>query len=600
MYRPIALEQAERELDEARARLEELDQWLKGQGANGAAWDRYLRLTEVLREARRGLEGELEVLVDAQGEFYDTYAGLEMAPFVRAREALRRAARTRIAMRTPVEQAEEEWASRIEQLRASQARIDDPLARRELASAVAWLERHRQSSPLAEDAARRSSSPNLITHVRNELLARLLDQPEPEPTEVSDCILETAIRGHGVATTRVTPCAVTSEGGRATIDLLFDVEVDTRTIGYNGPVRIYSNGHTSLQARKRIVLTAERFWSEPTSAWGDTDSTTTGLATKFRSQGLLDRVVKKVARKRIARDGDKANAIAAEHAARDLEERLDEEIAAELAEARRDFESDVTTSLERVGQRMAIGFGSDGRGLRVELTRSEAGQVAAADQPQLLDAPVALAVHESFPANLLDTILAGRTFTDQELAAIVEGTIQDAGGAATAPSSPTTAASAATTATPATPEPARLRMQFSLVEPARVIFEGEVAEFRLSCERLWRPSDDRPGEFVALPRSAVDIVVRYTFVREPSGLVALRVGEAAIEPHRWRKPGTPRRLSVSELQWAGELQRDLNAEVDERIPIEPIQLPASGTLRELKVEQLRPHRGWLLVGASAI
>ena len=104
----------------------------------------------------------------------------------------------------------------------------------------------------------------------------------------------------------------------------------SRTVGHNGPAIIYSTSRTSLDGEKRFYIDAEGIHAIPAQVNAHVRTRVTGVATN--KGPILDRIIKKIAWKRIPKEKGKSEREAAVHAKRMLAKRLDAESGVLLAQ----------------------------------------------------------------------------------------------------------------------------------------------------------------------------------------------------------------------------------------------------------------------------
>ena len=133
---------------------------------------------------------------------------------------------------------------------AQEPKAEDAIA---IGKMLGWMDRFGQAGELVAAARSRYSHPNLFVEVSEALMQAGIDQNVDETAAVNEVILGTRIRGNARLTGAVTLDLIPSEENAA-MDILLDGSTVSDSVGYNGPVRVFSRGFTSVAARKRLQL----------------------------------------------------------------------------------------------------------------------------------------------------------------------------------------------------------------------------------------------------------------------------------------------------------------------------------------------------------
>ncbi|HWB09188.1 MAG TPA: hypothetical protein VG826_08190 [Pirellulales bacterium] len=411
---------AARELNASRERLREatnrLDQYLRSGGANGAAWKRYLHFPELLAAAQPGPTASDEALASLLRRFRANHVGLELPVFQQVAEALEQ---YRAAVRRQAEPAATDVAQKLDELATRLTALGDPAQPEQLSEigrVLGWLSDRGENAELVQLVRRRLSQPNLHVYLSQEMIgAGSLRVIKNRPLAVRDLILGTRILGSGRtsgwARTRLLP-----DSSRGMFETSVVATNQARTVGYNGPARIGSDSTTQLFATKRFYLDGTGFhvWSAKSSA----EAHTQVYGIWSNKHGLMDRVVRKVATKRLAQQQRQAERIAARHAEVQMNGKLDAEANAQLGRAHAEFTSKFRNPLLRMAQWP--------RHLRVSTTDSQFRLTALHDAPARLASAIrppavpdnvamVVQVHESMVNNYGDGLLAGQTIRQEQL-----------------------------------------------------------------------------------------------------------------------------------------------------------------------------------------
>ena len=294
---------------EAAARL---DATLARRGAAlQQGWHEYLQWDRLSGQLSDGTSVDQQALAAVASRFSGGVAGLEIPAFARVRRALRRYRETVALAHDP--NATETYGQQLDrfaQLLETHAQQPTAASAGELAQVVQWLEDTGQASELVSLVRHRYSHPNLYVQISQQTLSAAIDRHLHEPTPVEDVILGTVIRGQGVTQAELTAQLLRSTENVAVL-LRMDGMTQTNSVGYNGPVRIWTAGTTGLAGRMRLVFDAESLSSLPAAACCWTHTRFCGLAV---DKNLGKALIEKVAWKRAYRDKAQAEWIASRHA----------------------------------------------------------------------------------------------------------------------------------------------------------------------------------------------------------------------------------------------------------------------------------------------
>jgi hypothetical protein len=175
--------------------------------------------------------------------------------------------------------------------------------------------------------------PSDLVHVRvsRELLSQRVQRSVRRLVPVNDMILGTRLHGWAtvIGTTEVTLMPSESQ---AVIEVTFAGTIQSQTVGFHHPAVLSSAGETWFHARSRLVLAADGISAVPSTAVARTRSTTTHLRTTL--PGMRGRIAERVALRRVNELRPEGDRLAAESAARQVEQQLDAEVQAAAGQIR--------------------------------------------------------------------------------------------------------------------------------------------------------------------------------------------------------------------------------------------------------------------------
>lgn len=552
------------------AAVDRLRQYLDSGGANGTAWKRYLRFDDLSAAVRHPDSVDRETLEDVYIRFRADQVGLELPVFHEVALALRDWLDAVDRQSHPV--AQEDLDRRLEQLTAQletfqRQRDADELAK--IAAALGWLSRHGQAGSLVSALRQRLSRPNLHVHLSQRLITAATDRTADDVEQVRDMILGTTVIGRGHTLGHVRTRLVPSER-YALLETVIEAVNEAQTVGYNGPARVGSLSRTELTGRKRFMLDANGFAVWPASATAQTTSRTYGVWSN--KHGCVDRLVRRVAQKRLGQQKASSEQVAAQHARGRLERRLDGEANRQLAQSNANYLGRLRNPLFRTGHLP--------RELRFSTTADDLQLVALHDGPARLAAPLpppepngglamSVRLHESLANNLAEDFLAGRTLDQEQLDQLVVrlfGRVpkQLADDERRGPWS----------------------LTFAAHDPITLRIASDAAMVTIRGRRF--ASEDR--EF----RTPMNITARYRLLREHDAVRAVREGEIEVLPPGFT-PGRriPPRLSTVRSLLKRRFENIFTPEIASQGLVLPGQWSRAG---RLDLVQLDARDGWLALG----
>ena len=207
---------------------------------------------------------------------------------------------------------------------------------------------------------------------------------------------------------------------RAVVDLVLDATNHSRTRGTQGPVTVHTLGTTTIDARKRIFIDEQGVTSAPVEAQASVATKTAGIGVNKK---FGQRIIRKVASRKIAEMQPQARAISQQRAEGRIRSQFEAQTADAISQAASDYQTKFRRRLlERGWYPEMLHLNTDDRRLFVTARKSLADQLAAFSAPPAVDPAAVLAarMHESFFNNLAEQELAGRTLTKERLEAELE------------------------------------------------------------------------------------------------------------------------------------------------------------------------------------
>ncbi|MBN1912153.1 MAG: hypothetical protein JW818_20705 [Pirellulales bacterium] len=498
------LRQVRRQLDEA---VERLTARLDQDGPNGKAWKAYLKWDAFLDQLRTKGPLDPEKLDAVYSRLDASYPGLELVWFVDVRQALKHYLNIARGIDNPeIAAAYDKLMKTLPKRLKSYANNPTPREAAVIGQIVGWLEDFGQGKQMIGQIRERLRHPNLMIRMSSPLVSAGFEDKVDDTSPVHDVILGTTVHGTGHTIGTVT-ATLSDDPQDAAIELLFRGQTESSTIGRNGPVRIHSQGLTDLEARKQVVFDAEGIRTMPSVADA---STSTDIQSIQAVRG--GRFVERIAWRRACRDKGRAEAIASCHAEAKLNRRINEEADAKVAKANEDFRTKVRAPLfaRRVWPEM-LQFKTSKDALHVVVLQAGSAQLAALAAPPELtgESDLAVRVHESMINNGAETLLAGRTLSEDEFLKTVKDILGEV--------------------------PERLQAQkdaepwaisFASVEPFTVTFAENGFVVAIRANAWFRGDSEYPP---------MNVTAAYKIERDKHGLVAVRQGDLAVFPPNFKQ-----------------------------------------------------------------
>lgn len=563
---------ARRELADALDRLgEHLKSLDDGAPGNGTAWREALAWDQLVAQVKSDAAPDTAVLVTAYRELSADKPGLEHRAFRLARRALRRYLElsTYVADDKSDERTAAVAASVAEDLAAFTKDHDSEHARR-LGRALGYLRRYGQAERLVAAARRHYCQPNLYVRASRELVAAAFEEDVDRVSPVRQVILGTDVYGTGrtIGKIRVN---LLPDRRRAAIETRLIGDTHTDTIGYNGPVRIFSTGVTHLRSSKRLWLDANGLSARPASTEADVDNTINAIAAN--RCGPLGRFIERMAWKKAGQQEHLAEAIASERAEQQANREVDAQTEERLAEANEQFRRRFRDPLLRRDQLPIIQASSTTDVLQFEVLQVDQDQLAAPSAPPSLDGAPLLAVrlHESAAGNFAAALLAGETLNQEKIESLYEDFDR--------------------------PVPEELKrdpdepawsMTFARTDPITVDLRD--GGFRVTLRGQQYTSGER-----TFP--AMDVTAEYKIERTETGVKLIRQGDLVISPPG-HQPGQP--LSAGQISLRRLLTRRFGELFKPEIVTEGLKLEGKlAKLGTLRLSQIACDGGWATLGWNA-
>lgn len=284
------------------------------------------------------------------------------------------------------------------------------------ANALKKLQASGQAPQLTAAATTGFSHPNLIAYVTRDFLGGGLEQDLDRVQPVNDNILGTSVHGtaHVVGRTDVKMLTNPEQAG---YQILLAAVANSNSVGYNGPVVIYTTGVTQLNGEKKIHFDDDIGGMAPSPAVASAST-----CTSINSICARSRLVEKIAWKRALASKAEAESIASAHAVDRLRGEMDSQAVESTRSVNGNFQDKYRRPLLIRGEYpKQFLTASSNTQMQVVIAQQGAGQLAAPDAPPTPPAAdLALQLHESYVSNFSRAMLGGQEFTSLELRQLQE------------------------------------------------------------------------------------------------------------------------------------------------------------------------------------
>ncbi len=300
-----------------------------------------MRLPQLQAQLRQSAGPDLKQLGEILARFDSGHDGLELRWFLDVRRALHNYLATAYAVgnkaiRGEYEKTLDKLAKGLDAY-AVKPTTDEALR---ISEEVRWLEAAHQVPDLLADIHERLVHPNIVCQVSPAVLAAAAAGPVDDCRCVHDCILGTDIQATA-HTTGETSVELPADPNFGVMDTLFFGTTCSTSVGYNGPVTIFSTSTTDLAARKRL-------WFDPASGLAAHEAASradTSICIGDIQSNKGRRIVERMAWKRAGQQQSQAEGVASRHAEARLNEQMDQQAAESIERANRDYVNKIRSPL---------------------------------------------------------------------------------------------------------------------------------------------------------------------------------------------------------------------------------------------------------------
>ena len=406
---------------------------------NGEGWVAYAKLSELKQIAETekpaavGISTLKGVLKDIQPDesqmTSEQTAFLNEPAFVEFREAIQSyldAAAQQESPRTPADK--ENLRAEFKRLVTSLEGYEEENSEEQTAAARTAYSTLRKTrtcdlTPVTDALRLHYFNYNLRVTASETFLQRLVEQKREDNGPVDDFILGAKVDGQQWTSSEVGIDLKPSYDG-VEFDITLRGVTQSRTNGVTDQATIYTSGYHQFWAAKQITFDGERFTTAPARIDVDANNTTTGASTRMNGVPLFGSIARGIAVKESQKRRPQSEAITVGRVSDRVLPEFNSEVDQQFSKANDDFGGKVVAALKDFGlypTSSSIRTTDDALLLRTQLM--DTSELAGGLPNPTVTSPtgIVIHVHESLINNSLDrTKLAGRTVTDQEMAAELE------------------------------------------------------------------------------------------------------------------------------------------------------------------------------------
>lgn len=565
-FREIRTEDVQKARQRLISAAQSLDARLNRAGAEAEGWRAYL-LWNTFSEEINKENPRLEVLDAVYQRLSAGHEGLGLTWFRQVRVELEQF--IRLSRSLGETSARENYPLILEELGKSLAAYESdfsPEHATRIQELLRWLEITNQAPLIRQSVSQHFSHPNLMIQVNGKWISDSSQRPVDVHEPVREWILGTDVRGKGHIVGSSTLRLVPSKE-QAIFAITVEGVLESDTVGYNGPARIYSHSKTPFVAQKLIQLSPYGFEDKPASCDATAHTDIQDVDVTCRSQ-----CVEKIAWRRTFQQKPAAEREAAWKAERRIARRVDSEAASRLTEAQSQYLQKIREPLlERDLFPDLFSTSTTEEVFQVALRQlGHSGLAAATPAPEAPEGAIVVQVHQTFFNNLVEGFFGGMILKEarlQEAVTNLLGRLPEE--------------------LKSDPDEEPWTIRFSEQRPLAVRFADNQISIEFRGATYWKGDRSYPG-------MDVKVVYRIDSRGQEGPYQLVRDGGLAVFP-----PGfdpNKDRLSVRQQTIRRLLERRFGKIFRETIEIQPIEL--SGDWSQggpLTVKSIAGQNGWLTV-----
>ena len=437
-----------------------------------------------------------------------------------------------------------------------------------------WLENSKQVPSLVSAIRRDYSLPNLYLNVSSNLINQAAAQTSVDRRVLDENIDGRLIRGYATTTTNVS-LELQDDPNQAHLSIHLQGNISSNTRFRERKFYGFVNANGQLEGRRSLYANIGGLFAGDSNVYANVGADFLGLTTKCD-------LIQRLAYKQFYKGKAKADAGASDRAEVEAFGQFDSQTAESVAEGQgalanaRGRATDYAAWIPDLFLRSTTNF------IEAVGKMESAATLAAPNYPAAgtVPADVIVRLHDSLLSNLVDPIFAGKTFSNEELAAkaaeltgeVPEGLATEDGDGAG--------------------EDESFTITFDSVRPIQFEFDGNMVTVSVSGKRF--AQEERRID------AGLQIRVRFKIKRTADGLQLIRDGLAEIDYTE------PDKKDAKTVAFKSFLEDKLNSEANKTnaidlppnlLPIDQVDaLKSSKIARELQLVQCSIDDGWFYLG----
>ncbi|MEM7476108.1 MAG: hypothetical protein AAF483_14025 [Planctomycetota bacterium] len=384
--------------------------------SNGNKWAKFLRLATIKAELEKELP-DVDKIAELERNLAQNYPGLESSALAELRSAL---GETKRALRhgMTTDRTMRNLNGYVDRLLASldseEASQDRFKLSRDVGRVVNFLYECEQTPEAISEMRAYFGQPNLQVFARERFVNRLLSDPVAKPSPVNECILGTRVIGNACLQGNLMADLMPMPNG-VSIQLSLNGTLTSDNRGFNRGVVLGTTSSSTVSLSKLLYASLDSLSSSPAIVCTDTSTQINSISHKLR-------IVRKIARKKVAQQKPQADAIAERRMQNKLRRQYDDQVEEQLQIARAKLQETKSNPRPEFVRfeipRPLVGANSSHDAVHGNVVQAAAYQLAAEEScklPKPLGADVVIELHQSMAINVLDSFLADRTIKEYQI-----------------------------------------------------------------------------------------------------------------------------------------------------------------------------------------
>jgi hypothetical protein len=258
------------------------------------------------------------------------------------------------------------------------------------------------------------SLPNAHLQISRNLLQQAASSARCQERPVAEYILGRFIQGSAVTNTQVSVDLV-NDPNQVSASLHLNGQIHSDNFTQQGPITAFTGSNGVFEGRRHLLGNVNGFYEkEPYVA--------ANLQSYYKGVNVRWRIVDRIANKQYQKDKTVSEGIAAARAERRIYDEFSQESTTQITKAKSELGTLIEKTYDFSRWIPPVGLFSQTNAVRGLINKTDTFRLGATTAPQTASQPldVQFQLHESLLTNFADPLLAGKTFSNRELAEQVE------------------------------------------------------------------------------------------------------------------------------------------------------------------------------------